>query len=330
MVKTRVIAALVILIPVLGCASGPPVAEVRMVAKAFNDLSAASQPLLDDMALAERDQGKTAAEVRAEERSQGDTAAPATAASKASADFVPAERCPEILLVGGEREGFPRVQNGFCLEDSYYYSELADPPATRAFRRAFAAVGNYTELLVLLAEGRNIDEARGQLGTLAGNVAAALEAVGVGGAGVGMKAALQALDPLIKLAAQQANAVELERVVREDEPKVEKLILALRAFARELFRTLTEAPFARFNTAGLENREIADVEAKRIEGYRVAVSNYVVLLDRYRELLADVVAAYDKPRNPVTLADLADRSAQLSAQADLWRRTLAGLRTGLR
>lgn len=32
---------------------------------------------------------------------------------------------------------------------------LADPPATRAFRRALAAVGNYTELPLILAEGRN-------------------------------------------------------------------------------------------------------------------------------------------------------------------------------
>jgi hypothetical protein len=330
MVNKCVIPTLAAMVLLLGCASKPPVAEVRMVAKAFNDLSAASQPLLDDMALAEREQGKTAAEARAEERSEEDTAAPATAATKTSPIPALSERCPEILLVGGEQEGVPKVQTGFCLEDSYYYSELADPPATGAFRRALAAVGNYTDLLVILAEGRNIDEARGQLGTLAGNLAAALQAVGVSGAGVAVQGAIQALDPLIKLAAEQANAAELERVVREDEPKVEKLILALRAFAGDLFRTLTGVSFERFNTAALENREIAEVEAKRIEGYRVAVSNYVVLLDRYRVLLADVVAAYDKPRNPVTLATLADRSAQLSAQADLWRRTLASLRTGLR
>jgi hypothetical protein len=330
MLNKCVILALAAMVLLLGCASKPPVAEVRMVAKAFNDLSAASQPLLDDMALAEREQGKTAAEARAEERSQEDTAAPATTASNASAVAALAERCPEILLVGGGKEGFPKIQRGFCLEYSHYYSELADPPATGAFRRALAAVGNYTDLLVILAEGRNIDEARGQLGTLAGNLAAAVEAAGVSGAGLAVQGALQALDPLIRLAAQQANAAELERVVREEEPKVEKLILALRAFAGDLFRSLTGVSFERFDTAGLDNREIAEVEAKRIEGYRVAVSNYVVLLDRYRMLLADVVATYDKPRNPVTLANLADRSAQLSAQADLWRRTLASLRAGLR
>jgi hypothetical protein len=71
------------------------------------------------------------------------------------------------------------------------------------------------------------------------------------------------------------------------------------------------------------------VESLRIEAYRVAISNYVVLLDRYRELLKDLVAAYDSPRNPVTLARIAERSAQLSTQADAWRRSLASLRTGL-
>jgi len=160
-------------------------------------------------------------------------------------------------------------------------------------------------------------------------VGTALEAAGATGLGLSLKGALQALEPLLTLAARQGNAQELKRLVRDEEPKVERLILALREFARELFRTLTEEPLERFNTQGLANVEVARAESQRIETYRVVISNYVVLLDRYRELLKDLVAAYDGPRNPVTLGRIAERSTQLSTQADAWRRTLASLRTGL-
>ena len=64
------------------------------------------------------------------------------------------------------------------MGDTYYYSELADPPATRVFRHALAAVGDYTILLVLLAENRNLDEAKAQIQVLAGNLGGALASSG--------------------------------------------------------------------------------------------------------------------------------------------------------
>jgi len=62
---------------------------------------------------------------------------------------------PKHHSLWGETEGIPKVQNGFCLEDSYYYSALADrrlrvlPPRADGGRQ-------YTELLLILAEGRNL------------------------------------------------------------------------------------------------------------------------------------------------------------------------------
>jgi hypothetical protein len=311
------------------CASQPPLAEVRLVAKSFTQLEAASQPLLDDLAAAERAQGRNAAEVRAKRRT---TASSPVGVGNAAA-VIPTsvlDRCADILVMGGEKAGLPSVQTGFCLEDSYYYSELADPPTTRAFRRALAAVGDYTELLVILAEGRNLDEAKGQLQVLRGNLGVALGAAGVAGAVPGIATALASLEPLVDLAGKAANAKELERIVREESPKINKLIAALHAGAGELFTTVTEAPLARFTKTGLTNLEVARTEARRIEDYRAAVSIYVVLLEQYRMLLGDLLTSYDKPRSMLTLASLAERSAQLSAQADTWRRALAAARTGLR
>jgi hypothetical protein len=304
-----------------GCATQPPVGEVHLVAKAFDNLNTASQPLLDELALAERAQGKSAALARAEIHSKE----PADAGSALPG----AERCPHILVLGGKMNDFPEVQNGFCPDDSYYYSDLADPPGTRAFRQALAAVGDYTQLLVILAEGRNLDEAKGQLVTLTGNLGLALSAAGVTGAGPTLNVLLQAFNPVLDLAAKGANAKELKRLVVQESPQVEKLVGELRTQAGEFFTTLTEAPMARFNLA-LDKPDVAAAEAARIEAYRIAVSNYVVLLDQYGSLLGDVVKAYDQPNGAVTLGSLAERSAQLSAQADAWRRSLASLRAGLR
>jgi hypothetical protein len=131
------------------CPSSPPVAEVRLVAGAFDDLNAASAPLLDDLALAERAQGQANAETRAKKRSGAAAGAPA-----AGTDGDP---CPQVTEATGA--GGASIQKGFCLEDSYYYSELADPPATAAFRRGLAAIGSYTQVLLILAEGRNIPAA---------------------------------------------------------------------------------------------------------------------------------------------------------------------------
>lgn len=304
-----------------GCATRPPTEEVRAVSKSFSQLNAATQPLLDDFALAERAQGKTAAEKRAEAR-RDKKPVPGVAEGK--------DPCPEARMTAPIEKAMPAVQEAFCLDDSSYYSEITDPPGTLAFRRALSAVGNYTELLVVLAEGRNVPEAQAQLQALAGDVNSVLAIAGQPAAGAAVTTAVAALKPLTDLAARDANAQELERVVRQEAPKVKVVIQQLRSSAPELFKTVTAGSLGRYNAEGLRNAAVAAEEAKRIEGYRVAVANYVVLLGQYEELLGRLVAAYDHPGQVATLAGLSQRSAELAAQADAWRRTLAELRTGLR
>lgn len=309
--------ALAIIVSLSACATSPPVAEVGLVAKAFDDLNSASAPLLDDLAMAERIQGRAAAERRAQQRSAADAPPPVAIASA---------RCPDVSRAAA---GAAHVQNGFCAEDSYYYSELSDPPGTAMFRRSLAAVGDYTRVLLILAEDRNLAAAQAQLQSLAANVGGVLELAGASGLGPAAGALASALQPVLSLAAKHGNAEELRRNVKEVSPQVVAVIGQLRATAPELFTTLTEQSLARFRRDGLVNAEIAQLEAGRIETYRVAVSNYVVLLDQYQALLSSLVAAYDVEGKALTLAGLAERSAQLSAQADAWRRTFSALRLGL-
>ena len=296
-----------------GCATQAPVAEVRLAAQAFDNLSNASQPLLDELAVAERAQGRRVALARAK---NNENAPPGTS-----------KTCPGILLLPlPENAAAPPVQNDFCLDDSVYWSELDDPPAARAFRRALAATGDYTTLLMLLAENRNIDEAMAQLKTLTGNLGAALAMVDGASVDATLGSALEAFRPLLTMAAQRANTEELKRLVQQESPKVERLLVALRNSAPAMFRTLT-GQARRLLTSQADIGQIK-AEAVRVEGYRLSVSNYVVLLDQYGALLHDLVLHYEQPRAG-NLAALAEQSARLSAQAEAWRRSLAALRSGL-
>jgi hypothetical protein len=298
-----------------------PVNEVRLVSKAFDSLNTASQTLLDELAIAERVSGKGAALARAKDH------------AKSPPTDKPGERCPHVLLIGTGVSTDPSVQNGFCAEDSYYYSELSDPPATRAFRQALAATGDYTKLLIILAEGRNIDEAMEQLTSLTSNLGGALSGalsmVGAPGIKTALTPLVAAFNPLLKTAATNANATELKRLVSVESPKVLVLVKSLRDQSKEFFNTLTEANMARFNLA-YDKPELAAIEMARIEAYRISMSNYVVLLEQYGDLLDDLAKTYSESRNRASLAALNERSAQLSAQVDAWRRTSAALRTALK
>ena len=193
-VHSHIVASLILVfLACSGCATHAPVAEVRLVGRAVQDLNAASAPLLDDLAVAERAQGKVVAEVRAKKNSR--------TAMVAGSDIA-ARNVPVSAVVTNEGSGAPsdanpcgtiglvaidslsvKVQDGFCISDSYYYSELADPPATATFRRSLAAVESYSNVLLILAEGRNLEAAQAEVQSLAGNVGGVLEMAGASGAG---------------------------------------------------------------------------------------------------------------------------------------------------
>jgi hypothetical protein len=285
------------------------VSEVRLVAKAFDNLQAVSQPIFDDLAIAEREQGKAAARFRAEQRQ-------------------PLPGCETSVRTHATDPDL-KLYPGFCPPDSDYHSELRDPPATRQMRRAMALVGDYTQLLVILAEGRNIEEAQEQLQGLAGNIGSLVEMVGGPIGSTALAGAVAALRPLTELAAKRANSEELARVVVAESPKVQQVLLALRSASTELFNTVTEQSVRQFP---LQAKDVTAARAtvRRVEDYRVALSSYVVLLEQYGDLLRELVAYYEKPRSAVGLAQLNARSTELSTQADAWRRSLAQARNALR
>ena len=310
----RFVAVVLLAAACAGCATQTPVAQVRLVGKAFEDLNGASAPLFDDLAIAERENGKQTAEINAKNKLPGATVEP-----------TPENPCPAIGLSVTSKS---TVQDGFCNADSYYFSELADPPATATFRRSIAAIQGYTNVLLILAEGRNIEAAQAEVQSLVSNVGGVLEIAGAGGSASALKVFTDAVKPLLDIAAKRANAKELARNVKNVSPQAIAVITKLRESAPKLFDMLVELPLDRFSTIGLTNAEVAAAEAARIKSYRAAVSNYVVLLDQYERLLGQLVSAYDTEGKTLTLAGLVEQSAQLSAQADAWRRTYSALRMG--
>ncbi|MGH6913032.1 MAG: hypothetical protein ACREH3_04935 [Geminicoccales bacterium] len=297
--RTRLLASLAMLALLGGCATRPPLEEARLFARAYNAVDAASQPLLDDLALAERRSG--------------------------IAQYVDDEDAEGRVTRVGTRVFVDEFSNRLAP----YYSALFDPPGTAVFRDALKLVGQYTEVLLTLAEGRNLETARAQLQMLSSNVASVAALVpGAQSLAPVVGPALAALQPVIDAAAQAQNRAEMERLVVQAAPELHKLIGALQDAARPIFLVLIADRRDAITVEGLDNPQLAEAAIDRVDGYRVAVSNYAVLLGQLNHALDSLVSAFDSARSSVTLAALAEQSAELSVQADALRRTFAVLRSG--
>ncbi len=289
------------LLVIASCAVAP-VQEVRFFNNAFITFNEASQPLFDDLAIAERRQGQTVAEANAKDNTfQGECAG-----------------------IQWAKVGFI---DGYCTTDAPYYSEIGDPPTTRRIRDGIRLIGRYSEVLLTLAEGRNLDETSAQIQNLGGNIAA-LIAMGAGpGGGAAFTGALAALDPIIRDAAQRKNVEEMNRLVLAGAPHVKRLVISLRDGAPAVFNTLIFQSVKGITSAdALKSPVIAKNHLDRISNYRIVVSNYVVLLGQLQNTFDELVTAVQQPSNPASVAFVAEKSARLAAHADTWRRVYSTLR----
>jgi hypothetical protein len=104
-----------------------------------------------------------------------------------------------------------------------------------------AVIGQYADVLLLMAEGRNIPEAEAELHALSGNITALIGFIpGTQPYLVAFDAALQQLKPLIDAAAQRANDREVKRLLVEGAPHVYELIDAMKLGATAMFNGLRQ------------------------------------------------------------------------------------------
>lgn len=299
-VKTAFVLSLLLL---LSACKTVPGSQINYFSQAFASVNGVSQPLLDDMALAERTQGQSIANRRAQGKSQNGV-----------------EQCPPAQFpwrsTSDGKQGFI---NGFCASDSAYFSNLGDPPVTSSIRNGLAVVDAYANLLTGLEGGTNIDVAIGQMKGIGQNIS------GVSGA-ERLLPALAALAPIFKSVAQQSNAAEARRLILEGAPHVNTVLDALRDTAPVLFNTLTESSAK--TLSGDVSGAAAQNELDRINTYRIAIANYVVLMDKLQGAWNLTVDAVKTPGNGANLAALSRYSVELKNDADAARRAFAILRSG--
>lgn len=288
-----------------GCATTPaPVEQIKYFTQAFAAVNTVGQPLLDELALAERAQGKRVAEARAKMVAKD----PKGGRGCLNHDAVWAEAATEGL-------GYI---DGYCPEDAGYFSTLGDPPATAQLRRGLRIIERYSEVLTTLAEGRNIDQAIGEVESLGQEVDGLLA---IGGLNIALTAAVGALKPVLEGVARNANAQETRRLIIDGAPKVSALIAALRDAAPSTFSTLT----SELRRAARDPAASA-ASVKEIEARRVMVSQYVALLGGLQDAWDTTIFAARNPDGS-RLTDLVARTAQVRAQTEAVRRSLAILRS---
>ena len=275
-----------------GCATTMPVQEVRQASAAYDAAASAAAPLLDDLAVAERRAARrVAAAQKKDTLREGDVTALLTFDARAAASF----------------------------------ASIGEPRNTATQRRGLKVVGAYFDVLEVLAEGSNIEEARARIQTLAGNVAG-LAALVTGGTSALVAPVVAALGPIIDAAARAENEDELRRLVLEGAKPVDDLLSRLIDSTPAIYgvlinesETAAEGPLA-------DNKAARRAELLKISGYHVALANYVVLLQQLRVSLEALVMAVRAPSR-VTLTSLTATTNELLIQAESARRAYGLLRS---
>jgi hypothetical protein len=215
------------------------------------------------------------------------------------------------------------VPQKFDPELAAYFSILGDPVLTASLRRGLRAVGDYFQLLTVLAEGRNIEEAKAQITAIAGSVAG-LATLATAGAAAPLAGIVGELGPLIEQWAMARNAEELRRLVVQGEPKVDALLVTMQKASGEMYETLQRESVRTFRTA--DEASARRNAILRIAGDNAAVADYVVLLGGLRDALSALAAAVRSPDSPLALAALSRSADTLLIDAQAASRAIALIR----
>ena len=275
-----------------GCATTMPVQEVRQASAAYDAAASAAAPLLDDLAVAERRAARrVAAAQKKDTLREGDVTALLTFDAQAAASF----------------------------------ASIGEPRSTATQRRGLKVVGSYFDVLEVLAEGSNIEEAKARIQTLAGNVAG-LAALVTGGTSALVAPVVAALGPIIDAAARAENEEELRRLVLEGAKPVDDLLGRLIDSTPAIYGVLINESETAAEGALADNKAARRAELLKISGYHVALANYVVLLEQLRVSLEALVTAVRTPSR-VTLTSLTATTNELLIQAESARRAYGLLRS---
>ncbi|MER9581143.1 hypothetical protein [Mesorhizobium sp. M0276] len=223
-----------------------------------------------------------------------------------------AERKQAIIKLQSDAAINPSGASDFDPVDAYYFASIGEGPNTTKIRLAFGVIQSYAALLTALVDGSSVAEWKAQVQSIASNVAALARFSQ-------FSAVATALDPFInQLLVAHSNA-EARRLALEGRKPMLILLDELKSASDQIFQTLVFQ-----DQPGVSARTRAERKAD-MDAARTKVANYVVLVDRLETNFNQMVVAYSRPSNPVSLAAVAEASGNLAADAKAARAAFASL-----
>jgi hypothetical protein len=239
------------------------------------------------------------------------------AATPIIAEYGVAERKARLDRLHRTGDRFARGYfDTFEISDAPEVTTVGLPPNTEATDRALRSVGAYSDTLVYLAENKNIDEAKAQLKSIAGNIG------GLPGVELPLGALVDGLATAVAPAIEARNRKEFRSLVLRGHDPALKVIDGIRSLTPVQYEAITKSLRLRETDAPPEARqEIRD----KINKWHAVFADYVVLLDAMEARLNDLYeVALHPPREPLLVR--ADRgAAELRSYADSLQRSIAQL-----
>lgn len=197
----------------------------------------------------------------------------------------------------------------FKVADAAYFATIGEPPNTATFRHSLNVVTAYANLLVSLAEAKDVASTKSHMVEISSSIGAIAGLAGV-------EAAVGALSPIIDHALRASSIAEARRLVLEGAPLIEALLAALKNATPEIFNALIY--FDRQEP--LPNQE----QAANLAIQRTKVANFVILLDRLAATFRLLVQGIEHPYGRLTLSELATETALLRADVEAARKFMVG------
>ena len=279
-----------------GCASNRGAAEFAAFRDAIHMAQAASDSILDRLAVAERDIWRW---------------------------------CTNFYEIDDFRkcERFQKGRTPIRAAHASFVSKASDPPGTAAFRRAHTALMTYTEALHGLASGATASETAGRVEQIIGlaTTAATVIAPAIGAVGTVSKAISSVNEnvadfkPAVTAVLGQVTNAELRDQLLAHGPTMRQLIDELIAGVDRLGDTIRIAAILQ-QPSGTGGRATRD---RHIEEMRVLISNYVVMLQTSRVTL-DAAIAETGDRSTTSVGATLFAAQNLLLAAEETRRALAG------
>lgn len=302
------------LLGIAACTTAPS-GELRLFRDSVAAIDQAGQPLLDDLALAERANHRAGLRERAQ----------ANSAREAQGQVPQGEE----RWIG--RPFGPGFVRDLRLEDLEFEASIGDPPGTAALRAGLGTATALSAALVGLTDGSNAEAATDDLvrsvASLADLAASGAALVGTPLATSGLKAAIDELRGLARRLADELNARRARELILENEQQVTTLLAELRNAVPAMWTMLTTD----LQITITANPRMAESELRanvaRAETYRRLLSDYAVLIARAQDAWRGAVAAARNPSS-LTLAAVAENATRLRADLEAIRRAQAALRSG--